>query len=225
MYRAIGVEPTKLTAAMSGCSSRRSTATLSPCTTLNTPSGRPAALQQLGQEQRRRRVLLRRLQDEGVAAGDGVGEHPHRHHGREVERRDAGDDAERLADRVHVDAARRLLAEAALQQVRDAAGELDVLEAAGHLAQRVGQHLAVLGREVRGDLLAVGVDQLAEVEHHLRAARQRRRPPRRERVGGGGDGGVDLLDRGQLDLGLLLAGGRVPDRARCGPTCRRRCRR
>ena len=43
MYRAIGVEPTKLTAAMSGCSRMRSTATLSPCTTLNTPSGSPAA--------------------------------------------------------------------------------------------------------------------------------------------------------------------------------------
>ena len=28
---------------MSGCASSRSTATLSPCTTLNTPSGRPAS--------------------------------------------------------------------------------------------------------------------------------------------------------------------------------------
>src|SRR6478672_13664178 len=44
MYLAIGVEPTKETAAMSGCSRMRSTATLSPCTTLNTPSGRPADL-------------------------------------------------------------------------------------------------------------------------------------------------------------------------------------
>src|SRR4051794_19580708 len=44
MYLAIGVDPTKLTAAMPGCSRMRSTATLSPCTTLNTPSGRPAAL-------------------------------------------------------------------------------------------------------------------------------------------------------------------------------------
>src|SRR4026209_2703219 len=43
MYFAIGVEPTKLTASTSGCSSSRSTATLSPCTTLNTPSGRPAS--------------------------------------------------------------------------------------------------------------------------------------------------------------------------------------
>src|SRR5919109_3369973 len=44
MYLAIGVEPTKLTAATSGCSSRRSTATLSPWTTLKTPSGTPASL-------------------------------------------------------------------------------------------------------------------------------------------------------------------------------------
>ena len=42
MYLAIGVEPTKLTAAMSGCSRIRSTATLSPWTTLKQPGGRPA---------------------------------------------------------------------------------------------------------------------------------------------------------------------------------------
>src|SRR3970040_1871829 len=39
----MGVEPTKLTAAMSGCSRVRYTATLSPWTTLNTPSGTPAS--------------------------------------------------------------------------------------------------------------------------------------------------------------------------------------
>ena len=61
-------------------------------------------------------------------------------------------DAERLADRVHVDLRRHALAEPALEQVRDAAGELDHLEAAGHLAERVGQHLAVLGGDQRGDL-------------------------------------------------------------------------
>jgi len=47
MYSAIGVEPTKLTAATRGSSSSASTATLSPCTTLNTPSGRPASLSSL----------------------------------------------------------------------------------------------------------------------------------------------------------------------------------
>src|ERR671920_2000853 len=43
MYLAIGVEPTKLTAEMSGCSRIASTATLSPWITLKTPSGRPAS--------------------------------------------------------------------------------------------------------------------------------------------------------------------------------------
>src|SRR6266705_1936990 len=43
MYLAIGVEPTKLTALTSGCSRIRSTATLSPWTTLKTPSGTPAS--------------------------------------------------------------------------------------------------------------------------------------------------------------------------------------
>ena len=44
MYRAIGVEPTNETATMSWCSRRASTATLSPWTTVKTPSGRPASL-------------------------------------------------------------------------------------------------------------------------------------------------------------------------------------
>src|SRR6478609_6303755 len=43
MYFAIGVEPTNDTAATSGWCSSASTATLSPCTTLNTPAGSPAS--------------------------------------------------------------------------------------------------------------------------------------------------------------------------------------
>src|SRR5665647_1163992 len=43
MYFAIGVEPTKLTAAMSGWASSASTASLSPWITVKTPSGRPAS--------------------------------------------------------------------------------------------------------------------------------------------------------------------------------------
>ena len=44
MYLAIGVEPTNDTAWMPGWFRMASTAALSPCTTLNTPSGRPASL-------------------------------------------------------------------------------------------------------------------------------------------------------------------------------------
>ena len=38
-----------------------------------------------------------------------------------------------------------LVGEVALEQLRDAAGELDDLDAARHLALRVAEHLAVLG--------------------------------------------------------------------------------
>ena len=197
---------------MSGCSRMRSTASLSPWTTLNTPSGSPAAFSSSASSSDADGSFSRGLQDERVAARQGVGEHPHRHHDREVERRDPGHHAEGLADGVHVDAGRRLLAELALQQVRDAAGELDVLQAPGHLAQGVGEDLAVLG--VRsGQLLAVGVDQLPEVEHAPRCAATGRWPAR---PGNAclrhADGGVDLSGGGQVDLGLLLAGRRVPDR-------------
>src|SRR5882757_4038075 len=44
MYFAIGVEPTKEIEATSGCTSSASTASLSPCTTLRTPGGRPASV-------------------------------------------------------------------------------------------------------------------------------------------------------------------------------------
>ena len=138
-----------------GASSSASTASASPCTTLSTPSGNPASLHQLGEQQRRRRVLLRRLEHERVAARDRVGEHPQRHHHREVERRDAGDDADRLQHGVHVDAGRDLGAVRALQQVRDAARELDALEATGDLAPGVVEHLAVLAGDQRGEVVAV----------------------------------------------------------------------
>ena len=90
--------------------------------------GQASLLQQLGHGVGRRGVLLGGLQDERVAARDGVAEHPHRHHGREVERRDASDHTKWLADLVHIHTAGDLLAEAALQEVRDAGRELEVLQ-------------------------------------------------------------------------------------------------
>ena len=96
--------------------------------------------------------------------------HPHGHHRREVERRDAGDDAERLADRVDVDAGRGLLGELALEQRRDAARVLDHLEAARDLADRVGEHLAVLGGEDARDVLAVLVERARGSRRRARRA-------------------------------------------------------
>ena len=138
-------------------------------------------LEQLGDVERRRRILLRRLEHERVAARERGRPHPHGHHRGEVERRDAGDDAERLADGVDVDARGRLLGEAALHQRRDAARELDHFEAALHLPHRVREHLAVLLGEDARDLLAAVVDELADAEEELCALRERRRAPRGER--------------------------------------------
>ena len=211
MYLAIGVEPTKLTACDVVVLEQAVDRDLVALQHVET-AGREAGLgEELGDEQVDRRVLLARLEHERVAAGEGVGEHPHRDHRREVERRDPGDDAERLADRVHVDPAGGLLGVVTLDQLRDPARVLDVLEAAGDLAHRVGEHLAVLGRQHRGQLLAVGVDQLAHPEHHLGALGERRRTPGREGRCRRRDRGVDLCDRRESDLAGLLAGRRVVD--------------
>ena len=139
-------------------------------------------LQQLGDEDRGGRVLLRRLEHERVPAGDRRRPHPHGHHRREVERRDPGNDAERLADRIDVDPRRGLLRELALQELRDPAAVLDHLEPARDLALRVGEHLAVLEREELRDVLAVLVDELADPEEELGAPRERQRAPARTRA-------------------------------------------
>jgi hypothetical protein len=77
-----------------------------------------------------------------------------------------------------VDAAADAVRMLALEQLRDAAGELDDLQPALHLAQRIGQGLAVLGGEQAGDVGLVLLDQIAELEHHPGAALRRRRPSR-----------------------------------------------
>ena len=59
--------PTKPTAWMSGCSRIASTASLSPCTTWNTPGGQTGLEEQLGQPDRHRRVALAGLEDERIA--------------------------------------------------------------------------------------------------------------------------------------------------------------
>ncbi len=148
--------------------------------------------QQLGEAQRAGRVLLRRLQDERVAAGDRHRKHPHRHHGREVERGDAGAHAERLAQRPAIHAGADRLGELALQEMRDAAGELDHLEPAHQRAARVRQHLAVLGGDHRGQLVGVLLDQLLELEHDAGTAQRRRGGPAGEGLARGRDRRVDL---------------------------------
>ena len=118
-----------------------------------------------------------------VAAGERHREHPHRHHGREVERRDAGDDAERLAQRMAVDAGADILGDLALEQMRRGGRELDDLDAALDLALGVGQDLAVLGGDDRGELVGALLEDAQETVEDAGAAQRRRRGP-------GGAGGL-----------------------------------
>ncbi len=95
--------------------------------------------------------------------------------------------------------------------MRDAAGELDDLEAAGDRALGVGQRLAVLGGDHRRELVDVALDQLLEAEHHARALQRRGGGPADlgglRRLNGGGDFGL----RGEGDLCRQLARGGVED--------------
>ena len=108
--------------------------------------------------------------------------------------------AEGLADRVDVDLGRGVLGEAALEQMRDAAGELDDLLAAADLAERVGDDLAVLAGDDLGQLALALVEQLAEREQDLGAFGQRGVAPCGERRGGGVDHRAGVLDAGECDL-------------------------
>jgi hypothetical protein len=99
------------------------------------------------------RHLESRFQEKAVAAGQGDGEHPHRHHGGKVEGCDAGDDTERLAHRHAVDIGSDVLGDLALQKVRRADCELDDLQAALDLTDGVRQDLPMLRRDDRRQIV------------------------------------------------------------------------
>ena len=106
---------------------------------------------------------------------------------------------ERLAHRVGVDLGRDVLGEVALEEMGDAAGELDDLETALHLAAGVGEDLAVLGREQLGDVLAILLDELPEGEQDAGARRDRCVPPPGKAALADATAGVDVGGRGKRD--------------------------
>ena len=62
-----------------------------------------------------------------------------------------------------------LLGMLALEEAGDAAGELEVFQAAQHFAFGVGKHLAVLAGDGCGELAAVVADQVPHGEEDLAA--------------------------------------------------------
>src|SRR5205823_426064 len=84
----------------------------------------------LAQEVGREGDALGGFEDEGVAAGDGDGEHPERDHGGEIEGGDAGADADGMARCFAVDIAGDVGEGRAHEEAGDAAGELNDFYAA-----------------------------------------------------------------------------------------------
>ena len=164
---------------------------------------------QLRQEQRRGRILLGRLEHEGVAAGHGDGEHEAGQHHREVERGDAGAHAQRLNQRVDVDAGGGVLGIFAQLQVGDRAGVLDHFQAAADFALGVGQGLAVLARDHLGQLGGVGAQQVLELQHDAHARALPGVAPGLERFLGIGHRQVQFLARGEGHLGDHFLRGRI----------------
>ena len=79
----------------------------------------------------------------------------------------------------------------------------------GHLAQGVGQDLAVLAGNGSGQFLPVGIEQLAITEEDRGAVTERLLAPRNECVLGCRHGDVNILGRGQDHRRRHLTGGRV----------------
>ena len=164
---------------------------------------------QLRQHHRHAGIALGGFQDKGIAAGDRRGKLPHRNHGGEIERRDAGDHAQGLTERVDVDAGTGAFGVFALHQVGNADSKLDDLKAALNVALGVGNGLAVLARQNVGELVVVALRQFEELHHHARPALRIGCGPLRLSSTRILDGGAQLRLGGERDLGLDVAGHRL----------------
>ena len=175
------------------------------------PRRQPCLRKQSGHEIRGRRIALRRLQNERVAAGDGDGEHPHGHHRGEVERRDAGAYPQGLAHGIHIDTRCHVVGERALQQMGNAAGELDDFEPPGNGTHGIGVHLAVLGGDDACQGVHVVVQESLELEHDAGPSERRGGGPFRKGFRRGGNRRVDVRRRGQGHAGREFTGRRIVD--------------
>src|SRR5690554_1924098 len=171
--------------------------------------GQSGLLEQLRHEYRNAGIALAGLQYESIAGSDGHGKHPARHHAWEVERRDARNDAQRLAHGPVIDAIGNLLGVIALQQLRDAAGEFNNINATGDFTLRIGEDLAVFGRNHGCHGVDVVVHQTKESIDDARAAYWRRVGPRGRSSFGCGHSGLDVFYRRQHHLARDAARGRV----------------
>ena len=177
-------------------------------------SGEARFLPQLGLELSRTGGVAGGLPDEGVTTGEGDRVDPHRHHHREVEGRDADGDPERLPERVGVDVRRDHRRVHPSEMHGQPASELDGLDPAHDLAERIRKGLAMITADEPGQILAVAVDELAIREEDVTARDERHIAPRGEGPPGGAHREVDLGRTATRDPGDDRPGRGIEDRSR-----------
>ena len=178
--------------------------------------GQTGFAQQFGDAAGAERHLLGRLEDHGVAEGDGVGDRPVGNHVREVERRDGSHDA----DRVTLDAALDAAADFehfAGDDLRQRSGELAQLRGFQDLGRAFIEDLPVLLGDQRRELLHVFLEQRFVAIENLHAFFDRNRCPRRLRLARGIDGAIDFCLPGHRHARDHLTRRRVGDIHRLPP--------
>src|SRR3954453_9849494 len=208
----VDVAPVNATLSTPGCATSGAPASSpKPVTTLKTPGGKPASLDQRGELERRGRRLLGRLADEGAPGRQRRRELPAHQQHRRVPRRDRRGDADRFLQRVdeEVRAVRR--DRLAVDLVGRAGEPVVVVGEPAELALHLADELAVVGRLDDGDALGVLGDQLGEAPHQPRALGAGHRRPRAavERRARRAHRRVDVFRPRARDVGPRPAGERV----------------
>ena len=155
----------------------------------------------------RHRNFFGRLQHERVAACDGERPHPHRHHRREIERRDANAHTNRLSNSMAVDSARYVVQRIAHHQTGHAAGHFHHLDGPAHFHAGIVNRLAVFGGQRGGQIVRVFFEQRLIPEERLHALHNRNFAPLQIGSVGGLDGAIHIGGRCVCYLRDGCAGG------------------
>ena len=198
-----------------------------PVTTLNTPGGMPARCASSASARCGQGRLAGWLADEGAARGQRRAALARDHGSREIPWRDRTDHAHRLAQ--HEDALVRGVAgdDVAIHALAFLGKPLDERCRVADFAARLGQWLALLGRQQPPQVIRVRDDQVEPAAQQQRAITGRARGPGRKSRAGGSNGATGFGGARAGDLGDGLR--RWQDCARnsraavCGDPSGRRC--
>ena len=210
MPRPTSVEPVKAILATCGCSTRRRPTTRpGPASTLTTPGGMPASSARSLEGQGGQRRQPGRLEDHGVAGGQGGGELPGGDGEGEVPGHDQPHHPERLPEGQVDPAGHR---DGVAEQPLGRAGVVgEGVDHHAQLAPGVADRLAGVAHLQLGQALPLGVEAFGQPAQQPGPVGRGDRPPALERGRGPSDGGVGVGLGGSLqplDHGL---GGRVAD--------------